>query len=95
MQKGKEQLLPLDQFDTFVSQNDVIKKECNELEEEKNNLLKEYNNLLRENLNLKSKDESFEIEKIKDVLEEIATMGNLHKEAEKRIALCLDKQSNI
>ena len=85
MQKGKDQLLPLEQFDTFVSQNDIIKKECNELEEEKNNLLKEYNNLLRENLNLKSKDESFEIEKIKDVLEEIATMGNLHKEAEKRI----------
>ena len=85
MQKGKDQLLPLEQFDTFVSQNDIIKKECNELKEEKNNLLKEYNNLLRENLNLKSKDESFEIEKIKDVLEEIATMGNLHKEAEKRI----------
>ena len=34
---------------------------------------------------MKSKDESFELEKIKDVLEEISTMGNLHKEAENRI----------
>ena len=25
MQKGKDQLLPLEQFDTFVSQNDIIK----------------------------------------------------------------------
>lgn len=85
IQKGNEQLLSLEQFDLFVQQNDTIKKECDELEEEKKNLLKEYNHLLRENLNLKSKDESFEIEKIKDVLEEISTMGNLHKEAEARI----------
>ena len=85
LQKGNEQLLSLEQFDNFVCQNDRIKKECDELEDQKNNLLKEYNNLLRENLNLKSKDESFELEKIKDVLEEISTMGNLHKEAENRI----------
>ena len=78
LKKGNEQLLSLEQFDNFVSQNDRIKKECDELEEQKNNLL-------RENLNLKSKDESFELEKIKDVLEEISTMGNLHKEAESRI----------
>ena len=85
LKKGNEQLLSLEQFDNFVSQNDRIKKECDELEEQKNNLLKEYNDLLKENLNLKSKDESFELEKIKDVLEEISTMGNLHKEAENRI----------
>ena len=85
MQKGKEQLLPLDQFDTFVCQNDIIKKECDKLEEEKNNLLIEYNNLLRENLNLKSKDESFEIEKVKDILEEVSTMGTIQREANKRI----------
>jgi chromosome segregation ATPase len=85
LKKGNEQLLSLEQFDNFVSQNDRIKKECDELEEQKNNLLKEYNDLLKENLNLKSKDESFELEKIKDVLEEISTMGNLHKEAESRI----------
>lgn len=85
IQKGNEQLLSLEQFDLFVQQNDAIKKECDDLEEEKKNLLKDYNHLLRENLNLKSKDESFEIEKIKDVLEEISTMGNLHKEAEARI----------
>lgn len=85
MQKGKEQLLPLDQFDTFVCQNDIIKKECDKLEKEKNYLLIEYNNLLRENLNLKSKDESFEIERIKDILEEVSTLGNIQKEANKRI----------
>ena len=50
--------------------------------------MKEYKNLLRENLNLKSKDESFEIEKIKDVLEEISTMGNLQKGAESLIKSC-------
>lgn len=83
--KEKDPILTLEEFDDFVSQNEQIKKECEKLEEEKNKLLKEYNNLLRENLNLKSKDESFEIEKIKDVLEEIATMGNLQKEAESRL----------
>ena len=85
LSKQQEPILTLEEFDDFVSQNERIKKECEELEEEKNKLLKEYNNLLRENLNLKSKDESFEIEKIKDVLEEIATMGNLQKEAETRL----------
>ena len=85
LSKQQEPILTLEEFDDFVSQNERIKKECEELEEEKNKLLKEYNNLLREILNLKSKDESFEIEKIKDVLEEIATMGNLQKEAETRL----------
>ena len=85
LSKQQEPILTLEEFEDFVSQNERIKKECEELEEEKNKLLKEYNNLLRENLNLKSKDESFEIEKIKDVLEEIATMGNLQKEAETRL----------
>ena len=85
LSKQQEPILTLEEFDDFVSQNERIKNECEELEEEKNKLLKEYNNLLRENLNLKSKDESFEIEKIKDVLEEIATMGNLQKEAETRL----------
>ena len=34
---------------------------------------------------MKSKDESFEIEKIKSALEEISSMGNIHKEAEEKI----------
>ena len=93
--KKREQLLSLEQFDNFISQNEKIKKECEVLEEEKNNLLKEYNNLLRENLNLKSKDESFEIEKIKDVLEEISTMGNLQKDAEARIKKLQNKYSEL
>ena len=95
MAQKRQQLLSLEQFDNFVSQNNKIKKECDLLEEEKNKLLKEYNNLLRENLNLKSKDESFEIEKIKDVLEEISTMGTLQKEAESRIRKLQDRYSQL
>ena len=82
---GNEQLLSLDQFAEFVQQNDMLKSECDKLEEEKRNLIEEYNNLLRENVNLRSKDESFEFEKVKDALEEISMLGNLHKEAEFRI----------
>jgi chromosome segregation ATPase len=95
MAQKREQLLSLEQFDNFVAQNDKLKKECQLLEEQKNKLLKEYNNLLRENLNLKSKDESFEIEKIKDVLEEISTMGTLQKEAESRIRKLQDRYSQL
>ncbi len=57
--------------------------------------MKEYKNLLRENLNLKSKDESFEIEKIKDVLEEISTMGNLQKGAESLIKKLQERYSQL
>jgi len=57
--------------------------------------LKEYKNLLRENLNLKSKDESFEIEKIKDVLEEISSMGNLQKGAESLIKKLQERYSQL
>ena len=95
MAQKREQLLSLEQFDNFVGQNDRIKKECELLEEEKNRLLKEYNNLLRENLNLKSKDESFEIVKIKDVLEEISTMGTLQKEAENKIRKLQDRYNQL
>ena len=87
--------LTLEQFDNFVEQNVRIKDECDKLENEKNMLLKEYNGLLRENLNLKSKDESFEIEKIKDVLEEISAVGNLHREAEKRITKLNDRYREL
>ena len=95
MQQKREQLLSLEQFDNFVAQNDKMKKECEVLENEKTKLLKEYNNLLRENLNLKSKDESFEIEKIKDVLEEISTFGNIHKQAESKIKNLQKKYDNL
>jgi len=88
---GNEQLLSLDQFAEFVQQNDRLKFECDKLEEEKRNLIEEYNNLLRENVNLRSKDESFEFEKVKDALEEISMLGNLHKEAESRINKLQDK----
>ena len=95
MSHKREQLLSLEQFDHFVGQNDRLKKECELLEEEKKRLINEYNNLLKENLNLKSKDESFEIAKIKDVLEEISTMGTLQKEAESKIRKLQDRYSQL
>ena len=88
---GNEQLLSLEQFADFVEQNEKLKLECDKLEDEKRNLIEEYNNLLRENVNLRSKDESFEFEKVKDALEEISLLGNLHKEAEIRINKLQDK----
>lgn len=88
---GNDQLLSLEQFAEFVSQNEKLKEECELLDEEKKQCLEDYNNLLRENVNLRSKDESFELEKVKDALEEIATMGNLHKEAELRINKLQDR----
>lgn len=80
--KGSEQLLTMDQFNDFVSQNDKLKAQVKLLEDEKDKLNKDYNNLLKENLNLRSKDESFELEKIKDVLNELSlhTPGNKHAE---------------
>lgn len=88
---GNEQLLSLDQFAEFVQQNDTLKNECDSLEEEKRKLIENYNSLLRENVNLRSKDESFEFEKVKDALEEISIMGNMHKEAENRISKLQEK----
>ena len=65
------------------------------LEEEKQRCIEEYNNLLKENINLRSKDESFEVEKIKDALEEISSMGNLHKEAEQKISKLQNKYHDL
>jgi chromosome segregation ATPase len=92
---NNEQLLTLEQFSEFVSQNDRLKEECELLEEEKRQCIQDYNNLLRENVNLRSKDESFEIEKIKDALEEISAMGNLHKEAELKINKLQEKFKDL
>lgn len=92
---NNEQLLSLEQFSEFVAQNDILKEECEFLEEEKKKCLEDYNNLLRENVNLRSKDESFEIEKIKDALVEISAMGTLHKEAENKINKLQDRYKNL
>ena len=83
--KGSEQLLTLEQFENFIFQNEKLKEECLILENEKQRCIEEYNNLLKENISLKSKDESFELEKIKEALDGISNMGNLHKEAEMKI----------
>lgn len=85
IKQGNEQLLSLEQFENFIAQNEKLKEECLILENEKQRCIEEYNNLLKENISLKSKDESFELEKIKEALDEISTMGNLHKEAEQKI----------
>lgn len=85
IKQGNEQLLSLEQFEQFIFQNEKLKEECLILENEKQRCIEEYNNLLKENINLKSKDESFELEKIKEALEEISSIGNLHKEAEQKI----------
>jgi chromosome segregation ATPase len=92
---NNEQLLSLEQFSEFVSQNAKLQEECDMLEDEKKKCTDDYNNLLRENVNLRSKDESFEIEKIKDALEEISAMGNLHKEAEAKINKLQDQFKNL
>jgi chromosome segregation ATPase len=92
---NNEQLLSLEQFSEFVSQNAKLQEECDMLEEEKKKCAEDYNNLLRENVNLRSKDESFEIEKIKDALEEISAMGNLHKEAEAKINKLQDQFKSL
>lgn len=90
-----EQLLTLDQFVEFISQNEAIKEECEQLEIEKKNLIEDYNKLLRENVNLRSKDESFELEKVKFALEEISNMGTLHAEAEQKINSLQSKFSEL
>jgi chromosome segregation ATPase len=92
---GSDQLLTLEQFSQFAAQNDQLRDEIEALEEEKKQCLEDYNNLLRENLNLRSKDESFELEKIKDALEEISTMGSLQKEAEQRINKLQDRFKDL
>jgi outer membrane murein-binding lipoprotein Lpp len=90
-----EQLLTLEQFVEFIAQNDIIKEECEQLELEKKNLNEDYNKLLRENVNLRSKDESFELEKVKFALEEISNMGTLHAEAEQKINSLQTKFSDL
>lgn len=95
IQKGNEQLLSLEQFAGFMAQNVRLKEECDRLEEEKKECLKDYNNLLKENLNLRSKDESFELEKIKDALVEISAMGTIQKEAEEKIGKLQTRLRNL
>ena len=95
IQKGNEQLLTMEQFNEFLSQNDKLKIEIKKLENEKERLNKEYNNLLKENVNLRSKDESFEIDKVKEVLDEVGAKGLSQKEAEKKITALQNKYKQL
>jgi chromosome segregation ATPase len=93
--QGKAQPLTVEEFDMFITTQNIIINECDKLEKERNSLLNEYNCLLRENVNLKSLNESFEIEQMKNALEEIATMGNVQKEAEKRLHVLQKKYNEL
>jgi chromosome segregation ATPase len=95
IQKGNEQLLTMEQFNDFLSQNEQLKNEIKLLEEEKNKLNKDYNQLLKENINLRSKDESFEVEKIKEVLDEIGAKGLSQKDAERKIYNLQNKNKKL
>lgn len=93
--QGNEQLLTMEQFNDFISQNDKLKQEIKMLEDEKDKLTKDYNNLLKENLNLRSKDESFEVEKIKDALNELSLGGNNNKGVETKIKALQEKYKTL
>ena len=93
--QGKAQPLTIEEFDMFITLQNSIINECDKLEKERNNLLTEYNCLLRENVNLKSLNESFEIEQMKNALEEISAMGNVQKEAEKRLHALQKKYNEL
>lgn len=98
MNNEREQLLTMEQFNEFVSQNDKLKKEIRLLQIEKEKLTNDYNNLLKENLNLRSKDESFEIEKIKDALTELSVLGlggEINKTAENKIISLQEKNKTL
>ena len=82
---NNEQLLTLDQFIEFIYQNEKLKLDNDGIEVEKKNLMNDYNLLLRENINLRSKNESFELEKVKDALEEISSMGQIQAESQLKI----------
>jgi len=86
IKQGNEQLLSLEQFTDFISQNTVLKEECDALEAEKRRCVEDYNNLLRENVNLRSKDESFELEKVKIALIDMSTTGHQNKEKHRQIS---------
>ena len=85
IKKNSEQLLSLNQFNDFICQNDILEEEVDLLEIERKCLLDDYNILLMDNVNLKSKNESFELEKIKDALEEISVIGQLHIDSQLKI----------
>ena len=92
---GNDQLLTLEQFTEFISQNDHLKSEILQLEKEKMAKMEEYNNLLRENINLKSMDESFELEKVKEVLEAITQREGGEKGGKNEVLELQEKLKSI
>ena len=93
IQQGNDQLLTMEQFHEFISKNDKLKKEIRLLQIEYEKLTNDYHKLIKENLSLRSKDESFELEKIKDALNEKEINDNdiTHKVAENKIKALQDK----
>lgn len=90
-----EQLLSLEQFEDFISQNNDLKQECLRLEAEKEKCIGEYNTLLKQSINMKSKDESFELEKIKDSLELMNNNNNFDKACENKILKLNEKYNSL
>ena len=80
IQNGNEELLTMEQFNDFLSQNLHLKEEIKSLEKKKEKLDDEYNKLLKANLDLRKNDENFEIEKIKEILDEFEFVEKNNKE---------------
>ena len=68
---GNEDLLTMEQFTDFVSQNQKLKDEIKVIENEKINIEGKYNKILKENMILRKNDERFENEFLKKLMNEI------------------------
>ena len=79
----------------FFKENDSIKKEYKTLQEKREKLIKEYNQLLRENLDYRVLDEKMDVNKIKDVLEEVSAIDQLEKSGEKKVAELESRYSEL
>lgn len=99
IQKGNEQLLTMEQFSDFLSQNIRLKNDIKKLEEEKIRMNDEYNKVLKENVNLRKNDEEYEEKKIKEIMEEFEKEGknskNTKDDAMKKINEFKKKQQKL
>ena len=70
IQKGNEQLLTMEQFSDFLSQNVRLKEEIKALEQEKIKLDEKYSQILKENVALRKNDEEYDKAKIDEILKD-------------------------
>jgi len=95
IKNNQEKLLSLGQFCQYILQNETASSEIKQLEEEKSRLEEEHKKLVRENVNLKSQDESFEYERIKNTLIEISLIDKIQTEAEEKIKLLYGQHKEL